>query len=322
MNLKERLQGGIIGVATGDALGVPYEICSRVEMEANPAKDMIGFQSHNQPAGTWSDDSSLTFCLMEGLIPTLHLELVGKLTTKWLREDYWCAAQKAFGSGGTTRKAVHKLEQGFPAISCGGTDENSNGNGSLMRILPLAFYLKDEKKIATRFSTVQKVSSITHAHFRSVFACFIFVEFGILLLQGLNKFEAYEKLKTIINKFSKAQNFDLKEVTIFDRILNENIFDQDIQNIRGSGYVVHALEASLWCFFNTNSYAACVLKAVNLGEDTDTTAAIAGGLAGMYYGADAIPQKWKTQLARYEDIQQLIHRFYESLQKQNAYNYT
>jgi ADP-ribosylglycohydrolase len=322
MNQLERLEGGIIGVATGDALGVPYEICSREEMEANPATDMIGYRAHYQPAGTWSDDSSLTFCLMEGLIPNLNVDRIGKLTWQWLREDYWCAAEKAFGSGGTTRKAIDKIEQGLPAVYCGGTDESSNGNGSLMRILPLAFYLKDEKDIATRFLLVQRVSSITHGHFRSVFACFIYVEFGILLLEGLDKFEAYKKLKTVINEYTKTQNFDSKEVTIFDRILKENIFDQDIQNIRGSGYVVHSLEASLWCFFNTNSYKECVLKAVNLGEDADTTAAIAGGLAGMYYGVDAIPQKWKTQLARYEDIQQLIHRFYESLQKQNAYNYT
>ena len=322
MELKDHIYGGIIGLTTGDALGVPYEICSREQMEKMPVTDMVGYKAHYQPKGTWSDDSSLTFCLIEGLIPTLNVDRIGTMTMQWLREDYWCAVEKAFGSGGTTRKAIDKLEQGLPAVYCGGTEESANGNGSLMRILPLVFYLKDEKDIAKRFLSVQRVSSITHAHFRSIFACFIYVEFGLLLLNGEEKFQAYEKLKTSIHNFCKTQKFDKKEMVHFDRVLQENIFDQDIKDIRGNGYVIHSLEASLWCFLNTSSYKECVLKAVNLGEDSDTTAAIAGGLAGMYYGYESIPQEWKSQLARLEDIHELLERFHKSLQKNKTYNYT
>ncbi|WP_298509620.1 ADP-ribosylglycohydrolase family protein [uncultured Kordia sp.] len=313
MNLLERLQGGIFGVATGDALGVPYEFLSKQRMERFPATDMIGHGTHNQPLGTWSDDSSLTFCLMEGLLSGYNTKVIARKFVAWFDRAYWSPHGSVFDIGITTRQAIYRLEQGHTPEICGGMDEYDNGNGSLMRILPLIYFLKGEENIEERYQIIKEVSSMTHAHFRSVLACFIYVEYGLLLLNGTEKLKAYAEVKKLINDFVKTQDFNEKELGFYHEVLKEDIFKRDPERIRGSGYVVNSLEASLWCFLTTDSYEDCVLKAVNLGEDTDTTAAIAGGLAGIYYGFDAIPETWKFQLARYEDIHNLIDRFHESL---------
>jgi ADP-ribosylglycohydrolase len=188
----------------------------------------------------------------------------------------------------------------------GGDGEYNNGNGSLMRILPLVFYLRD-KPIAERFDITRQVSSITHRHIRSIVACFYYLEFARKLLEVKDKFHIYKDLQTEIPAFLKNIVSE-DEIGKFSRILQQNIYEVPEDEIRSSGYVVDTLEASLWCLLTTDSYEECVLKAVNLGEDTDTTAAIAGGLAGLLYGFENIPEKWITQLARYEDILDLCER--------------
>ncbi|KAB8155685.1 ADP-ribosylglycohydrolase family protein [Kordia sp. TARA_039_SRF] len=313
MNFIERLQGGIFGVATGDALGVPYEFSSKERMKKFPATDMIGHGTHNQPLGTWSDDSSLTFCLMEGLLSGYNAKVIAQKFIAWYDRAYWTSHGSVFDIGITTRQAIDRLEQGHVPEICGGMGEYDNGNGSLMRILPLVYFLRNEEDIEERYQITKDVSSMTHAHFRSVFACFIYVEFGLLLLKGTEKFNAYSQVKKIVNDFAKAHDFNEKEVGLYHKILHQNISQQNPEHISGGGYVLHSLEATLWCFLTTDTYEECVLKAVNLGEDTDTTAAIAGGLAGLYYGFNAIPETWKFQLARYDDIYNLINRFHESL---------
>ncbi|WP_046743320.1 ADP-ribosylglycohydrolase family protein [Kordia zhangzhouensis] len=313
MDLLERLQGGIFGVATGDALGVPVEFASRTYLTQNPVKDMMGYMCWNQPPGTWSDDSSLTLCLTESLTNGYDIENIGKTFVKWYKEGYWGAHHKVFDVGGTTRHTLDRILKGESAYFSGNIFEEDNGNGSLMRTLPLIYFLKDIENIEDRYQIIKDVSAITHAHFRSVLACFIYVEFGLLLVKGTEKFQAYAQVKKLVNNFAKMREFNSEELNIFDRILQNDIFQYKNEEIRASGYVLHALEASLWCFLTTETYEECVLKAVNLGEDTDTTGAIAGGLAGLYYGFTAIPEIWKFQLARYEDIYNLIDRFHESL---------
>ena len=313
MSLLSKIKGGIFGVATGDALGVPYEFKSRAQMHAFPASDMVGFGTYNVPAGTWSDDSSLTFCLMEGLIQGYDLKTIGHQFVQWLYKSYWTPRGTVFDVGMATRMAISRLEQGHTPELCGGMDEYDNGNGSLMRILPMVFYLNNEEDIDERFQMVKDISSLTHAHLRSVLACFIYVEYGLLLLQGLEKVEAYKKMQKEVTSFLKHQDFNPKEINMYYDILEEDVSAINEDRILGSGYVVQSLKASLWSFLNTTSYDQAVLKAVNFGQDTDTTAAITGGLAGLYYGFDAIPELWKFQLARYEDIENLIGRFNECL---------
>ena len=297
----------LFGIAVGDALGVPVEFKSRESICKNPVKDMTGYGTYNQPPGTWSDDSSLTFCLAEALTQNFDLKNVAKNFVKWAYEAYWTAHNKVFDIGISTRKAIANLANGENPLSAGCYDESSNGNGSLMRILPLLVYLKD-KEIDERFFITKQVSSITHGHIRSVIACFYYLEFARQILQGKGKYRIYNNLQSEISDYLEKHSINPKEIAQFDRLLKNQICSLSENEIRGSGYVIHTLEASIWCLLKTESFEDAVLKAVNLGEDTDTTGAVTGGLAGLLYGFDTIPKKWSLIIARYNDINDLAER--------------
>lgn len=205
------------------------------------------------------------------------------------------------------------MQKGHQADLCGGFAEEDNGNGSLMRILPLVFYLQNEQDIEIVYKTVKDVSSITHAHFRSVFACFIYVIYCLEILKGKDKFEAYTEMQNVLSKFLYDKKYNPIELQLFDRVLQHDISKYPEENIHSSGYVLDSLQASLWCFLNSDSYKETVLKAVNLGEDTDTTGAIAGGLAGIYYGIENIPQEWIENLVRTNDIKDLAERLSKNI---------
>ncbi|MDX6191543.1 O-acetyl-ADP-ribose deacetylase [Flavobacterium sp. Fl-318] len=303
-----KIKSGLFGVAVGDALGVPVEFESRDYLKENPVLDMTGYGTHYQPIGTWSDDSSLTFCLADSLCRGYDLSDIAKKFVSWYSTELWTPHGKVFDIGIATRSAIHNIGKGHLPELCGGFEEKDNGNGSLMRILPLVFYLQQEKDIAVIYKKVKEVSSITHAHFRSVFACFIYVVYCLEILKGKNKGDAYKEMQKTIAAYLKDKKFNVSEIDLFDRVLNNNIAEYPENRILSSGYVVDSLQASLWCFLNSESYEETVLKAVNLGEDTDTTGAIAGGLAGIYYGIENIPRKWVAVLARKKDIDDLCER--------------
>jgi ADP-ribosylglycohydrolase len=308
--MKNQIKAALFGVAVGDALGVPVEFKSRSYLRENPVTEMMGYLCWNQPPGTWSDDSSLTFCLAESLSKGYDIEQIGEYFVKWMQEGYWGAHYKLFDIGGSTRHSLFRISKGESARFAGDLFEESNGNGSLMRILPLVFLLHEEENLEVIIRKVREISSITHAHFRSVFACFIYIIYANELLKGLEKKEAYAILKGKVRKFAKNHDFNPSELELFSRILEGDIQNLEESEIHSSGYVLHSLEASLWCLLNSNSYQETVLKAVNLGGDTDTTGAIAGGLAGLLYGFDAIPKEWVNTIARKSDIDDLCERFY------------
>jgi ADP-ribosylglycohydrolase/O-acetyl-ADP-ribose deacetylase (regulator of RNase III) len=303
-----KIKSGLFGVAVGDALGVPVEFETREYLNKNPLSEMLGYGTHFQPIGTWSDDSSLTFCLAESLCKGYDLSDIAKKFVKWYSAELWTPYGKVFDIGIATRNAIHNVGKGHLPELCGGFEEKDNGNGSLMRILPLIFHLQKEQDIEVIYKKVKEVSSITHAHFRSVLACFIYVVYCLEILNGYDKREAYERMQNILSEFLSDKKFNLVEIQLFDRILKNNIADYPENEIYSSGYVLHSLEASLWCFLNWNSFEGTVLKAINLGGDTDTTGAITGGLAGIYYGMRNIPEKWISVLARKNDIDDLCER--------------
>ena len=306
--MENTIKSGIFGVCVGDALGVPVEFKSRENLKMFPVENMREFGSWNQPKGTWSDDSSLTLCIAEELTKGYDLEKIGQSFVKWVKYGHWTAHGRLFDIGGTTRHSVARLIKGESAKFSGNIFEEDNGNGSLMRTLPLAFYLKDEENIEKLYQTVKEVSSITHGHFRSVFACFIYVIFAIELIKGKDKKQAYHHTQELVLQFAEIQIFNPKEIQLFDRVLKNDISEYHEDSISSGGYVLHSLEASLWCFLNSENYAEAVLKAVNLGEDTDTTGAITGGIAGIYYGFESIPKEWIDVLARKEDIEELCEK--------------
>ena len=304
---QNTIKSVLLGVAVGDAVGVPYEFRSREIMLKNPATDMVGFGTYNQSPGTFSDDSSLTFCLAEALTHGFDLQEIANNFIKWVEEDYWTAHGEVFDIGIATHEAISNLmNEDSPEIS-GGYDEYSNGNGSLMRIAPLLFYLSD-KPIQERFEITRLVSGITHRHIRSVVACFFYLEFAQLLVEGFGKHEAYKKTQVHLAKFLKTITIPASELKWFDRLLFSDISQEPINSIESSGYVIHTLEASIWCLLTTDTCQEAILEAVNLGKDTDTTASVTGGLAGLLYGIEGIPTSWLNQLAKRDEIEDLAER--------------
>jgi ADP-ribosylglycohydrolase len=313
-----QIESVLLGVAVGDALGVPVEFMSRQVIKKNPVTDMIGYGTYNLPPGTFSDDSSLTFCLAEALTNDFDLNTIGQNFVKWRYNNYWTPRGNVFDIGIATQQAIDRLANGERPDLAGGFDVSSNGNGSLMRISPLLFYLLD-KSINERYEITKKVSSITHGHIRSVIACFYYLEFARQLFEQKNKFEIYKNLQTDITNYLITLSINQTEVALFDRLLKHDIHKLTEENIFSSGYVLHTLEASIWCLLTTENYKDAVLKAVNLGEDTDTTAAVTGGLAGLLYGIDNIPTNWLKQIAKYDDILNLAERLGEKFANRYMY---
>jgi len=301
----------LFGVAVGDALGVPVEFKPRSLLKENPITDMIGYGTYNLPPGTFSDDSSLTFCLAEALTQEFNLQVIADHFVGWAHGNFWTPYGKVFDIGIATSQAISRIRNGVSAELAGGFDESSNGNGSLMRILPLIFYIHN-KPVAERFQITKQVSSITHGHIRSIIACFYYLEFARLINSGSNKFDAYNSLQNEVTNFLTSIKIDNSEIQLFDRILNNDIYKLNEPEISSTGYVLHTLEASIWCLLTTDNYTDAVLKAVNLGNDTDTTAAVTGGLAGLCYGFENIPEKWIETIAKRFEIEDLADRLESS----------
>ncbi|NCD68840.1 ADP-ribosylglycohydrolase family protein [Mucilaginibacter agri] len=301
----------LFGVAIGDAVGVPFEFKSREEIKKMPAIDMVGYGTYGMPPGTFSDDTSLTFCLAESIASGFNLKDIAQKFINWRYNNYWTARNEVFDVGITTQHAIDRLLKGVQPDLAGDFGEESNGNGSLMRILPLVLHIFN-KPIAERYQITKQVSSITHGHVRSAIACFYYLEFALGLLNGSDKFEIYNNLQKVIADHLQSLGINT-EKTLFDRLLIDRIELIPEEKIRSSGYVLHTLEASIWCLLTTDNYKDAILKAVNLGGDTDTTAAVTGGLAGLLYGYQNIPKSWLTQIARKDDIEDLAMRMINNL---------
>ena len=306
--MPNHFQTILIGTAVGDALGVPLEFQPRGYLKANPVTDMQEYGTHKQPKGTWSDDTSLMLCLAESIVEGLDLNKLAQKFVAWKNDNFWTPHGWVFDIGIGTRVAIERLEEGELPELAGGFEEMDNGNGSLMRILPLILYTKD-LEIGQRFEWTKKVSSLTHAHVRSIMACFYYLEFAKKIIKGKDKFEAYIELQTELFQYFQSRKINPLEIQKFNRLLFDDISKVEEDNIKSSGYVIDTLEASIWCILTTDTYKDAVLKAVNLGHDTDTTAAVTGGLSGLIYGFEAIPTEWLNVLARKEDIIRLSTLF-------------
>lgn len=244
------LRDCVYGQAVADALGVPYEFRPRDSFRCT---GMVGHGSHNKPAGTWSDDTSMTLAICDSYRELGRIDvddIRGRFVRRY-REDAY-TVDGLFDIGNATREA---LERGH-----GLAGEWDNGNGSLMRTVPLAFTDATDDE-------VRVVSAITHAHPTSTEACVAMVHIARDLIAGASPVD-----------------------------VAGDVAARPVDEIGSTGFVRHTFDAALWCLVNTSSYAECVLAAVNLGDDTDTTAAVAGALAGIVYGIEGIPAKWLDKL--------------------------
>ncbi|MEE0956299.1 MAG: ADP-ribosylglycohydrolase family protein [Eubacterium sp.] len=277
--MKKYLKEAVYGLAIGDAVGVPFEFKAR---DSFTCEGMTGYGTHGQAPGTWSDDTSMTLATCKSLQEKEKVDL-DDLWDKFyhfLRHAKFTADHEVFDVGNTTMCTIPNRK--------GATGEHSNGNGSLMRILPLAFVedITDEQ--------IRNVSAITHAHPISKDACVYYVHAAnkLLELAGSSRKPA-EKMQELVN----CLYADIPAESVFARV--PLIAGRDRMEIKSSGYVVDTFEAAIWALLTTRNYRDCILKAVNLGSDTDTVAAVAGGLAGLIYGfegEDGIPAEWVETL--------------------------
>lgn len=309
MFCKEKLKDAIYGLAIADACGVPGEFKPREYLKSCPITDMIGnVGCWRQPTGTWSDDTSMTLALLDAL-KNNNYEYSKEVLTQtmenfisWYRVGIFASNMNRFDIGNTCRLAIQNFENKRDVYKCGIKDINSCGNGALMRILPMAFLdYKNDKEL---IKAIDEVTSLTHANAICSETSIIYIKFVRELLNGKTKEEAFENIIKYCQNVSILVGF-LKVINPFERIDN-NFHNIEERKIQSTGYCVHTLEAALWCFLNSNSYEECILKAINLGDDTDTTAAVVGGICGVYYGFDNIPTKWVDKLLDKETIDNLL----------------
>jgi ADP-ribosyl-[dinitrogen reductase] hydrolase len=302
---RERILGGLWGSLVGDALGVPVEFMDRATVQADPVAEMREYGTHHQPKGTWSDDGALILCTADSLVNhEFNLADMGERFVRWMNDGLWTAWGEPFDVGCATSTALLRIAHGTPAHEAGSLHEDSNGNGSLMRILPVVLRFSAEP-IELFADRVEKVSAITHGHPRSRMAC---VFYGLVVRKLLMGWQAQVALDSARADFSALYKGSASFAR-FRHILEDNLANLPEGEIFSTGYVLHTLHASLWCLLTTQSFRECVLRGVNLGGDTDTTGCVSGGLAGLAYGMNSIASDWIGHLPRKTDVDCLFEKF-------------
>ena len=305
---------GIMGVVVGDALGCPVQFESREEVARHPVTGMRGYGTFNLPEGSWTDDSSLTIALLESIrrVGEIDLDDIMGNFMKWLYDGEFTPYGESYDIGRGTMQAINRYKKNRKAKKCGGDEEWNNGNGSLMRIMPACLYcsvMESSGMYSDRdaIDVIHSVGGLTHAHIRSNIACglYFFMAKYILFREGSLQERIQEGL-TQGFAFYESYLADKENLHYYDRLKDLETFKSlPAEKIKSTGYVVDALEAAVWSLITTDSFDQALLKAVNLGDDTDTVGAIAGGLAGLYYGYDSIPEECLSAIKRRKWIEEM-----------------
>lgn len=303
-------KSGIMGVVVGDALGCPVQFESRATVAKHPVTGMRGYGTFNLPPGSWTDDSSLTLALLESIRRTGGIDCTDIMDNfvRWLDDGEFTPYGYAYDIGRGTMSAINRYKRHHKPHKAGNTDERSNGNGSLMRIMPAVLYcIQRNLPEKEAIDIIHNVGGLTHAHIRSNIACGLYYFMASAILNADRALTArLQKGLDVGFAFYEHYLADHENLEYYDRLRDLSSFAAlPEDSIRSSGYVVDALEAAAWALANTDSFETALLNAVNLGDDTDTVGAIAGGLAGLYYGYDAIPEDWLAALQRREWIEGL-----------------
>ena len=301
-----KITDSIVGHAIGDAMGMPTEFCIREYLLSNPVVDMIDSKKVGQPAGSWTDDTSMEIATIESIVSNngFNYSDIMSRWCDWLNKGEYTPNGVVFDVGRTCLRACRNFMNGIDPTKCGLSDENSNGNGSLMRILPVAIYsyindLSNDELL----KLTNDVSSLTHGHNISKLACYMYVKFIIRLLNGMSKEECYECLKN-----DDYSMYDYNSISKYDRLIKGDIRKFKIDDIKSSGYVVDTWECVLWILLNSKSYKETIIAATNIGQDTDTIGAIVGSMAGIIYGLDKAPKQWLDTLIKKDYLIDLANK--------------
>lgn len=302
---------GILGHAVGDAMGTPVEFFMRKYLKENKVTEMLGnIGQHCEPVGSWSDDTAMELALIDSIINKKGIDYNDIMDNfvLWIEKGKYTPLNHAFGVGRGCLKAIYNYKKGEKPLNCGCVEERHMSNGSLMRILPVALYsYKKELSDDEIKKLVDNVSCLTHRQDSVKLACYIYVMYVIDLLAGIDKEKAYQNMR------ERNYNYNQSSIDMYSRLLKDDIRNLSIDEINSSGYIVDTIEASFWCLLTNNSYRSTVVEAINLGQDTDTIAAIAGSMAGIIYGYNSIPNEWLEKLIKKDYLIKMSINFEKSI---------
>ncbi len=303
VSVRDRYRGAILGLAAGDALGTTIEFTQPGEF--TPVTDMVGGGPFNLKPGEWTDDTSMALCLAESLLDCGAFDPIDQLSryVRWKRDGHNSSNGRCFDVGGTVMKALARFER-FSEPYAGSTDPYSAGNGSLMRLAPVPLFFAHDPELAIANAALS--SKTTHGHPEAIDACRYMAGLIIGALQGRTKEEL------LLTRFSPRPGLYTAYplAPAIAHVANGSYLQEEPPVIRGDGYVTRSLEAALWAFAKSTCFEDGALRAVNLGEDADTTGAVYGQLAGAYYGVDSIPSGWRSKLAKRDLLESIAERLY------------
>ncbi len=319
----------LIGLAVGDALGAPNEFLLRSEVSRNPVKDM-------EKQALFTDDTSMNLCLLDSLIrnkKVIYGDIMDNFVL-WVGAGAFTPRGQAFGMGNTTMRVLNRYIKSRDPLHSGSTDEFENGNGALMRIIPLSFYLFDRwpgdfLSSKEAYQIARNVIAMTHAHARNIAGCLLYLavveEILIARHQKGMPLTYLQMRKAIHLGLKKAFSFLEKEPDLHSQIpyYSKLLFNPRTKSIHletfveaeisSSGYVVDTLEAALWCCLTTRKYSDSVLKAANLGDDADTVACVTGSMTGLAYGKNQIPKRWMKRKVALDQVEKLAEAYQAQL---------
>lgn len=307
MELRDRARGCLLGLAAGDAVGATVEFKPRGSF--TPLTDMVGGGPFGLQPCQWTDDTSMALCLGYSLDECQGFDARDQMTryVRWWREGYLSSTGHCFDIGVTVSGALRKFQHTGDPFA-GSTDPHKAGNGCIMRLAPIPLFYYPQIDLAEQYAA--ESARTTHGAVECLDASRLLARMLVRALMGASRDE-------ILSGDAATFQGAPKIAAIAHGVYR----DKPASDIHGSGYVVDCLEAALWCFDRTNTFAEAVLLAANLGDDADTTAAVCGQIAGAYYGATGIPATWRAKLTMETEIEALAERLVHNPERRTGRDY-
>jgi ADP-ribosyl-[dinitrogen reductase] hydrolase len=287
--MRDKFEGALVGLAVGDAVGTTLEFKPRGTF--NPITDMEGGGPFRLRKGEWTDDTSMALCLTHSLLTKKGFDPEDQMNRycNWWRVGYMSSTGDCFDIGGTVMNALDKYIEHSDPFS-GSIDEDTAGNGSLMRLAPIPIFYSSDRELAVKYAG--ESSRTTHGAAECIDSCRLFADLILEACRAGSKEAIFEK-----------SSYEPYTPRVID-IANRDFLSKSYDELTGSGYVIESLESALWCFMNSESFEEAILLSANLGNDADTTAAICGQIAGAYYGFSGIPEKWSSAIVMANEIRE------------------